>query len=96
MNGRLDRTARNEALIRVVNERIEQVDKAAQEANYDPEETLFEFLCECGNGDAGDVGCEAHVEMTIREYEVVRSQDDRFVLHPGHEQEAIESVATRN
>jgi hypothetical protein len=52
---------------------------------------------EAGDGDAGDdVGCEAHVEMTIREYEAVRSQDDRFVLHPGHEQEAIESVAARN
>ena len=38
MNRRLDRTARNEALIRVVNERIEQVDKAAQEANYDHKE----------------------------------------------------------
>jgi hypothetical protein len=96
MNRRLDRTARNEALIRVVNERIEQVDKAAQEATYDHKETLFEFLCECGDGEAGDVGCEAHVEMTIREYEAVRSQDDRFVLHPGHEQEAIESVAARN
>ena len=96
MNRRLERTARNEALIRVVNERIEQVDKAAQEANYDRKETLFEFLCECGDGDAGEVGCEARVEMTIREYEAVRSQDDRFVLHPGHEQEAIESVAARN
>ena len=94
MNRRLERTARNEALIRAVNERIEQVDKAAQEAN--PEEALFEFLCECGDGDAGDVGCEAHIELTIREYEAVRSQDDRFALHPGHEQEAIESVAARN
>lgn len=96
MNRRFDRTARNEALIRVVNERIERVDKAAQEANYDRKETLFEFLCECGDADAGDVGCGAHVEMTIREYEAVRSQDDRFVVYPGHEQEAIESVADRN
>jgi hypothetical protein len=96
MNRRLDRAARNEALIRVVNERIEQVDKAAEEAKLDHKETLFEFLCECGDGDAGDVGCEAHVEMTIREYEAVRSQDDRFALHPGHEQEAIESVVARN
>ena len=98
MNRRLDRTARNEALIREVNERIEQVDKAAEEAKLDHKETLFEFLCECGDGDgdAGEVGCEAHIEMTIREYEGVRSQDDRFALHPGHEQEAIESVAARN
>jgi hypothetical protein len=96
MNRRLDRQARNEALIREVNERIEQVDKAAEEANVDPEETLFEFLCECGAGEAGDVGCEEHVEMTIREYEAVRSQDDRFALLPGHEEEELESVAVRN
>ena len=96
MNRRLERKARNEALIREVNERIEKVDKAAEEANFDGAETLFEFHCECGDGDVGDVGCEEHVEMTIREYEAVRSQDDRFVLRPGHEQEELESVAIRN
>jgi hypothetical protein len=96
MNRRLDRTARNEALMREVNERIEEVDKAAEEANYDQKEMLFQFLCECGDDSSGDVGCAARVEMTIREYEAVRAQDDRFVLHPGHEQEAIESVAARN
>jgi hypothetical protein len=96
MHPRLERQARNEALIREVNERIEAIDKAAEEANVDPEETLFEFLCECGGGHDGDVGCEERVEMTIREYEAVRSQDDRFALHPGHEQDALESVAARN
>jgi hypothetical protein len=96
MNTRLDRQARNEALIREVNERIEQIDKAAEEGKADHKETLFEFLCECGAGDSGDLGCEEHIEMTIREYEVVRSQDDRFALRPGHEQEALESVIARN
>jgi len=96
MNRRLDQQARNEALTREVNERIENVNKAAEEANVDHEETLFEFLCECGKGDDGDVACEEHVEMTIREYEVVRAQDDRFAVRPGHEQEALESVAARN
>jgi hypothetical protein len=78
-----------------VNERIEQIDKAA-EGNVDHEETLFEFLCECGKGDADDVACKEHVEMTIWEYDAVRSQDDRFALRPGHEEEALESVADRN
>ena len=96
MSARLDRQARNESLIREVNERIEQVDKAAEEGNADHKETLFEFLCECGKGDSGDLGCEEHIEMTIREYEAVRTQDDRFALRPGHEQEALESVAARN
>ena|SRR5918996_5497714 len=95
MNARLERQARNEALIREVNERIEGVDRAAEAASVDPGETLFEFLCECGVGGDGDVGCEEYVQMTIREYEAVRSQDDRFVLFPGHQEDALESVAVR-
>ena len=96
MNERLKRKARNEALIREVNERIEQVDKAAEEANVAPEETLFEFLCECGGDDASEIGCEEQVQMTIQEYEEVRSQDDRFAIYPGHEQGALEWVVARN
>lgn len=96
MNPRLGRRARNEALIREVNERIEKVDKAAEEANVGPEGTFFEFLCECGGGHADDVGCGEHVEMTIQEYERVRSQDDRFAVYPGHEHATLESVAARN
>ncbi len=95
MDRRRERQARNEALIREVNERIEEVDRAAEASNVDPGETLFEFLCECGVAGDGDVGCEEHVRMTIREYEVVREQDDRFVLSPGHEEDALESVVTR-
>jgi hypothetical protein len=96
MDKRLERTARNEALIREVNERIEKVDKAAEEASFAPEETFFEFLCECGGDDASDIGCEERLQMTIQEYEKVRSQDDRFAVYPGHEQEELEWVAARN
>jgi hypothetical protein len=96
MNPRLRRRARNEALIREVNERIEKVDRAAEEANVGPEGTFFEFLCECGGGHAGDLGCGEHVEMTIQEYEKIRSQDDRFAVYPGHEHATLESVAARN
>lgn len=53
--------------MREVNERIEGVDKAAEASKVDPGETLFEFLCECGVGDSGDVGCAEYVQMTIRE-----------------------------
>lgn len=95
MDKRLERMARNEALIREVNERIEQVDKAADEANV-AEEALFEFLCECGGDKAGEIGCEEHVQMTIQEYEEVRSQSDRFAVYPGHEKGELEWVAARN
>jgi hypothetical protein len=96
MEGRLGRKARNEALIREVNERIEQVDKAAEEANVGSEESFFEFFCECGDDNAGGIGCEERIHMTIREYEKVRSQDDRFAVYPGHELEELEWVAARN
>jgi hypothetical protein len=96
MNERLERKARNEALIREVNERIEQVDKAAEETSIAPEKALFEFLCECGGNDSGEIGCAEHVHMTLEEYEDVRSQDDRFAVCPGHENEALESVVARS
>jgi hypothetical protein len=95
MDERLERTARNEALIREVNERIEQMDKAAEAMSVAPEETFFEFLCECG-GDDGDITCVEHVQMTIEEYEQIRSQDDRFAVYPGHEKEELEWVVARN
>jgi hypothetical protein len=95
MDHRLERKARNEALIREVNERIAEVDKAAEEANLAPEESFFEFVCECG-GDDNQFGCEEYVRMTIQEYEEVRSQDDRFAVYPGHEKEVLEWVAMRN
>jgi hypothetical protein len=92
VDSRLARQARNEALIRQVNEQIERLDKAV-----DPEgESLrFEFLCECGAGGDGDVRCEARIEMTLVEYEEVRQQDDRFALLPGHETEALEDEVQR-
>jgi hypothetical protein len=91
----LERQARNEAILREVNERIAEMDKEAERGTFAPDETLFEFFCECGssNGEAG--GCEEHVSMTIKEYEQVRSQNDRFAVAPGHETDAIEWVVTR-
>jgi hypothetical protein len=94
MNRRLEQHARNEALMREVNERIEKVDKAAEEAtDLGRGQMHFDFLCECGNGSAA--GCAEHIEMTLEEYEEVRSEDDRFALYPGHEDEALERVIRR-
>jgi hypothetical protein len=96
VKSRLEQQSRNEALLREVNERIAEVDKAAEENNVAPDETLFEFLCECG-GSGGEAGaCEERVFMTIDEYEQVRSQSDRFVVRPGHETDWLEWVAVRN
>ena len=92
MKRRLERQARNEGLIRDVNERIERVDRDADARGWAPEGGYFDFHCECGR--AG--GCGARVRMTIDEYEVVRLQDDRFAVAPGHEDGEIERVVVKN
>jgi hypothetical protein len=94
MNRWLEKKARNEALVREVNERIAEIDQAAEEANLAPGQTLFEFLCECG-GDSTHMACDEHIEMTLEEYEDIRLQDDRFAICPGHETQMLESVVVR-
>jgi hypothetical protein len=95
MNQRQEQQARNEALVRQVNEQIERVDQAAEEEGRADQETTFEFLCECGRGMGDDVACDARVELTLREYEEIRGQDDRFAVVPGHENHALEDVVRR-
>ena len=92
---RLERQARNEALVRQVNEQIERVDQAAEQTESAVEPTVFEFLCECGSAEDGDIACEARIEMTLAEYEEIRRQDDRFAVTPGHENRELEEVVRR-
>ncbi len=88
MDAKLERQAKNEALFREVNERLESVAKQAEERGWPPEDGCFEFHCECGE-------CPEKVRMTIAEYESVRSQDDRFALQPGHDTPELEGVVER-
>jgi len=79
---RFSRQARNEALFREVNERIAQLGARAQA--WTPEG--IDFLCECGD----EGGCGQRVRVPVPVYERVRSQNDRFVVRPGHETLEIE------
>jgi hypothetical protein len=81
-----DRIARNEALFRQVNERVNEVSQAF--APVDP--TPTEFVCECGTPD-----CVETVLLTLQEYEQVRSLPARFVLVPGHVVPSVEEVVSR-
>jgi hypothetical protein len=92
MDERQARQARNEAFMREVNERIDQLDKAAESRGAGPDSGFFEFHCECGARE----GCSERVELTLAEYDEVRAQDDRFAVFPGHEFPAIERVVRRN
>lgn len=86
---RYERQARNEALMRTVNERIAALDQGA--AGWAGPDHVFEFQCECGR--IG--GCGSRVQMTLAQYERVRSQRDRFAVVPGHETGEIEYVVER-
>ena len=83
MEDRFARQARNEALFREVNERIAQLGARAEARA--PDGTV-DFLCECGE----EGGCGQRVRVPSEVYERVRSQDDRFVVRPGHETLEIE------
>ena len=80
---RFSRQARNEALFREVNERIAELGDSAQAWS---EDGGVDFLCECGT----EGGCGERVHMPLPVYDHVRSQDDRFVVLPGHETPEIE------
>jgi hypothetical protein len=88
MDVRFERQARNEALMREVNERIEALEKEAADLGSSD---LLEFICECGRE-----GCTTLVQLTLGEYEEVRTQDDRFAVSQGHETPDLENVVSRN
>jgi hypothetical protein len=79
-----ERLARNEALFREVNERINDVaDALGRDKSY-------EFLCECS-----DTGCAERITLTHDEYEQIRADGRRFVLAPGHARTNVEREVER-
>ena len=90
MEERFDRQARNESLMRTVNDQIAALDKLA--AEWATPGHQFKFQCECGRHE----GCASSLLMTLPEYERVRSQRDRFAVAPGHETAEIEHAVEEN
>ena len=81
-DSRAAKGARNQALIREVNERIEQLaDEAAHPA----------FLCECANPD-----CVEIIQLSIADYESIRSSPTRFPVKPGHDYPEFERAVDEN
>jgi hypothetical protein len=71
----------DEAAIRDVNEGIERGQWPGDE------NSPVGFRCECAR-----LGCNQLVELTVTEYEEVRSHPRRFVVVPGHELPDVETV----
>lgn len=75
------RLAANEAVVRRVNEGIERGQWPGDERD------LVSFRCECAR-----LGCNALIELSVTDYERVRSDPCRFVLIAGHELAELETV----
>ena len=83
---RAARLATNEARFRDINERIE----LGLEPVAESQDELLPFICECGRP-----RCSETIQLSIAEYESVRSHATRFVLVSGHEIKDVEDVVER-
>ena len=81
VDSRQQRVAKNEALFRQVNERIEEINEDL--AGEGPSD----FLCECGDDD-----CTEPVSLTLEEYEEVRAHPTHFAIAHGHDVIDVERV----
>jgi hypothetical protein len=75
------RLARQQTLLREVNDRIETMAGNNQ---------AVEFVCECSDAD-----CVSTVMAGIEEYERIRSNSTLFLVHPGHETLEVERVVVQ-
>jgi hypothetical protein len=78
-----ERVARNEALFREVNERVQ--DLAARFST--PSTQPAGFVCECSDDE-----CVERIDVPLAVYGEVRGNGRRFVVLPGHVLEQIEHV----
>lgn len=88
MDAYKERLARNEAIFRNVNERVEEV---ASSFDLGSGDATTEFVCECSDG-----GCFQQVSLSLKEYEDVRSSPIRFALHIGHPDLTVDRVVAEN
>lgn len=86
MDPRRERLIRNELLFRQVNERLREMGEG-----FSMVSERASFVCECS-----DAACTEQVELTLADYERVRSHENRFFMLPGHAVDGIEEVVERH
>jgi hypothetical protein len=84
------RRAKNEALFREVNERVEELSNKLAGAG-DEDSLLAGFVCECSQA-----ACTDLLQVTYRTYEAVRENPRRFLVLPGHEDLQVDRVMERH
>jgi len=83
---RAQRIGANEALYRAVNEKIESLNAA-----FGAITETMSVVCECG-----DANCAEQIEISIADYERIRSDPTFFIIRPGHEILDVEDVVEQN
>ena len=75
------RTARNEAIFREINEGIRRGRWPGEE------NSTMSFRCECAS-----LGCTDMLALSFRDYERIRKHPRQFLVAPGHERLDVEVV----
>lgn len=75
MDERGRRIGQNEVVFREVNERLRELGESFSLVTQ-----AAEFVCECAN-----TSCTERIQLTLAEYEHIRSDPKWFVAVPGHE-----------
>jgi hypothetical protein len=76
------RVGLNESIFREVNEQIESLNR-----DLGTDDRTMNVICECANGE-----CTERIEISVAEYERVRTNPLRFLIVPGHSVPEFESV----
>jgi hypothetical protein len=81
-SSRIERAARNQAMFREVNERLQEL-----ASNYQATTGTAVFSCECA-----DLSCIEQIDMTLDQYEDVRRGPNQFLVLAAHVVPDVENV----
>ena len=80
------RAARNQALFRAINERLEALNEAVASVTE-----TFTIACECA-----DTTCIEMIDIDPNEYQAMRAQPRHFAVRPGHVYPEVEAVVSES
>ncbi len=80
------RVGQNEVIFREVNERLRELGES-----FSLVTEVSDFVCECA-----DTTCTDRIQLSLNEYEEVRSDPKWFLIVPGHELLEFERVVAQH
>lgn len=86
MDDREKRIVQNEVVFREVNERLRELEEGLSVVT-----DVTDFVCECS-----DASCTDGIQLSISEYESVRSDPKWFAVAPGHEVLELERIVAEH